>query len=240
MREAPYLAALLGLTLGVFPPHTAAAQQFDANGVIYEAARNRIGLMRYCRNNNALDKATAEKAVKAIEAGLLTLPPENELMRELGDRAEEAGEEGFLDVVRRRDIAGFAQGFRTTRTGLCQEWAEETLRALEPRRPGRRVSIATAEPTRANRTIVPPVPAKAPFRLAEAKGAFPQTTTTAARLGHNPSSPHIVHTAAPLSNKTAERPLPVRGTAACLSSADHRCTLLYSLGEKWRNLFGKP
>src|SRR5687767_11842111 len=100
MRKAPYVAALLGLTLCILPPDTAAAQQSDASGIVYESARNRIGLMRYCRNNTTLDTVIAEKAVKVIEADLRTLPRENALTRELGDRAEEAGEDGFLDVVR--------------------------------------------------------------------------------------------------------------------------------------------
>ena len=205
MRKASYVAALLGLTLCILPPDTAAAQQSDPSGIVYESARNRIGLMRYCRNNTTLDTAIAEKAVKLIEADLRTLPRENELTRELGDRAEEAGEDGFLDVVRRRDIASFARLFRTTPAGLCQEWAAETLRVQEPG--SRAYNIATIEPIRAGRTIapdvthaiaippsavLPPLPAKAPLPVAEAQPASQQQTLTmAAQVGNPPFSQQI-------------------------------------------------
>jgi hypothetical protein len=220
MRKASYIAALLGLTLCSLPPEKAAAQQFDAGGIVYEAARNRIGLMRYCRNYTSLDTAVAEKAVRIIEADLRAFTPENELARELGDRAEEAGEDGFLDVVRRRDIASFAKLFRSTPAGLCQEWAAETLRVQEPGSRGyNNISIATIEPIRAGRTIAPPspditqaiaipqaavlpppVPAKPPFRLVDAQPVSQQqqTVTMAARVGNSPFSPQIQPVATPL------------------------------------------
>jgi hypothetical protein len=226
MRKASYIAAGLGLTLCILASDKAAAQQFDASGIVYEAARNRIGLMRYCRNNTTLDTATAEKAVKVIEADLRAFTPESELAIELGDRAEEAGEDGFLDVVRRRDIASFAQLFRTTPAGLCQEWAAETLRIQQPGSRGYdNISIAIREPLRAGRTIapppvnitpaiaipqaadLPPFPAKPPFRLAEAEPVSQQRTVTmAAQLDNSPYSPQRPVAAAPLGNSPLSSP----------------------------------
>ena len=65
-----------------------------------------------------------------------------------------------MDVARRRDIASFAQLFRTTRASLCQEWAAETLRAREQ------------EPTSYAVSIASPFDARAPgrFEIAVARG----------------------------------------------------------------------
>jgi hypothetical protein len=246
MRKATHVAALFGLTLCILPPDKAAAQQFDASGIVYEAARNRIGLMRYCRNNTTLDTAIAEKAVKIIEADLRAFEPENELARALGDRAEEAGEDGFLDVVRRRDIASFAQLFRTTHASLCQEWAAETLRVGEAKTASY-ASIANTEPIRAGAiaptslnityptaipraAVLPPFPAKAPLR-----STLQRTTAMTARLGNGPSSaPRTLPTAARLGNRVAE-PSP-RQRAAAIHAANRPGLL-----EKWPfKLFKKP
>ena len=60
MVQVPSLAALLGLTLCILPLHNTMAQQFGESDVVYEAARNKIGLIRYCRNIGLLDPAIAE------------------------------------------------------------------------------------------------------------------------------------------------------------------------------------
>lgn len=260
MYKVRCVAALLSLTLCILPLNRTAAQQLDVSIVVYEAGRNKIGLLRYCRNNTSLDAAIAEKAAEVIETNLRTFPLENGHVRELGDRAEEAGEDGFLDAVRGRDIDSFAQRFRTTRAGLCQEWAEATLRAGESPPSSYFVFPATVQPTGAHRTIaspafhtvqssairqaaaLPPVPTKAPFRLTKAKSVSPQLTlAVAVRPGNtSPSSPNVVPKAAPLSTEGVKRPPPVREAAACRTAADGRCPLLYSLGAKWRNLFQKP
>jgi hypothetical protein len=223
------IAALLGLTLCTLPLDKTTAQQSEVNVVIYESARNKIGLMRYCRNNSELDPAVADKAVKALETDVRTFPLENKLAREQGDRAEKAGEDGFLEAGRRRDIASFAQLFRTTRADLCKQWAEETLRVqvtrtAAPPTAAPPVSIA-AEPERASPKIarpplkperpdaapraagLPPLPTKAP---APVKPAEPELTLLQQMMasgsspgGNPPSPPHNWASAPPDSTEVA-------------------------------------
>ncbi len=129
MSQVPSLVVLLGLTLCILSSDQTMAQQFDESGVVYDAARNKIGLMLYCRNNELLGSAIADQAVTAVETGLRKLPSSDTIAREQGDRAQRAGEDGFWDVGRRRDLASVAKLFHTTPADLCQAWAEETLRA---------------------------------------------------------------------------------------------------------------
>jgi hypothetical protein len=205
MCKASHIAALLGLSLSIFPIHRLSAQQSNLNSVVYEAARNKIGLLRYCLNNTTLDSETAEKAVEVIETGLRAFPLD-EQTRELGDRAERAGEDGFLDAVRRKDIASFAQRFGTSSTGLCKQWAEEALPARKAKASGPVVSIATIQPIpsrpRAAPPAVnvshrieapyaaerPPVPAKPVLRPTEAGLALQQSPVSSAA----PAPQHIV------------------------------------------------
>lgn len=225
MCKVLYIAALLGSTLCILSPDKAAAQQSDANDIVYEAARNKIGLMRYCRNNTPLDAAIAEKAVAVIEADLRAYPPADYFATEQGVRAEEAGEDGFLDAGRRRSIISFAQLFRTTRGVLCQEWAEEALRVREPGPRSYPISTAAVGSTRPGGASAPPyvnlaqpiaiprvappppLPAKAPARVTQVD-ASPQAVNTAAQLGPDRSAaPQILPTAAPL-GRNAATPLP--------------------------------
>jgi hypothetical protein len=213
MYQVPSLVVLLGLTLSILPSHKTMAQQVSENGVVYEAARNKIGLIRYCRKNELLDPAIADQASTAVEAGLRKLPPSDTLAREQGDRAQQAGEDGFWDVGRKRDIASVAKLFRTTPADLCQEWAGETLRVQErrgevltiavvgpvqPFRPLPRAELTPVESIQADRrparesavvTVarsapLPPLPEKAPFLPPEAEPpSLQHTLPTAAHLG---------------------------------------------------------
>jgi hypothetical protein len=208
--RVPCIAALLALTLYILPLDKTTAQQSEVSVVIYEAARNKIGLMRYCRHNTPLDPAAADKAIEALEADVRAFPLENKLAREQGDRAEKAGEDGFMEAGRRRDIASFAQLFRTTRADLCKQWAEETLRVQVVRTAAPPVSTATTEPQRASPTIarpvlntappdaapraagLPPLPTKAPLRPPATELTFLQRIMGTGGLGSNPpSSPQI-------------------------------------------------
>jgi hypothetical protein len=138
------LVLMLGLTLCILPSLNAGAQSSE-NGVVYEAARNKIGLIRYCRGNALLDPVMAAQAITAVETVLRELPPSESLPAEQGDRAQQAGEDGFWDVGRRRDIASVAKLFHTTPADLCQEWADETLRSQAPgRRRGGTTNAAVA------------------------------------------------------------------------------------------------
>lgn len=150
---------LLGLTLCILPSHEAMAQKLSESGVVYEAARNKIGLIGYCRKNEQLDAGTADQAVKAVEAGLRKIPANDTFAREQGDLAQKAGEDGFWDTGRRRDMASVAKLFSTVPADLCQEWAVETLRAQARR--GEIKLIAAVAPIRtlpqAEATAVKPV-----------------------------------------------------------------------------------
>lgn len=169
MFQVQSLVVLLGLTLCTLPSHETMAQEFNESGVVYEALRNKIGLIRYCRDNQLLSPAIASQAVAAVGAGLNKLPPGDTVDRERGDRARQAGEEGFWDVGRRRDIASIADLFRTTPAELCQEWADETLRGqarryvevktvtaappIQPIQPLPQAKPAPAEPIQGDRPL---------------------------------------------------------------------------------------
>lgn len=191
MSHVPSLVVLLGLTLSILPFHKTMAQQFSESGVVYEAARNKIGLIRYCGRNELLEPAIADEVVAAVEAGLPKYPPDP-FARERGDRAQQAGEDGFWETGRRRDIASVARLFRTTPADLCQEWADETLRAQRRRREvttaiapiqllpqveSRAAESMQVPPAHATTTVVrvarsappPPLPEKAPSLPTEAE-----------------------------------------------------------------------
>ena len=171
MIQVPSLVVLLGLTLYFFSSYKAIAQQFSDSGVVYESARNKIGLIRYCSRHELLSPEVAEQAVSAVEAGLSKLPWSDTFARELGDRAQQAGEDGFWDAGRKRDIASIARLFRTTPADLCHAWADETLRALAPER---RKQVTTAGATAPSQVLpqAEPTPAepiqvyKRPVRIA--------------------------------------------------------------------------
>jgi hypothetical protein len=215
MFQVPSLVVLLGLAVSILPSHKATAQQVSENGVVYEAARNKIGLIRYCRKNELLDPAIAEQAAAAVETGLRKLPLGDTLAREQGDRAQQAGEDGFWDAGRRRDIASVAKLFRTTPTDLCQEWAGETLRAQERREEVLTIAVVgpvqpfqplpQAEPIRVEplqtegppapatavvTVALPPLPEKAPFLLPE--GELPSLEHTLPTAAHFASTGRAV------------------------------------------------
>ena len=148
MFQVPSFVVLLGLTLCILPSHKTMAQQSNESDVVYEAARNKIGLIRYCRNVGLLDPAIADQAVTAVEAGLRELASSETFASEQGDRAQQAGEDGFWEAGRRRDIAGIATLFRTTPADLCQEWAGETVRAqaLKPYREVKTITMVVPKP----------------------------------------------------------------------------------------------
>jgi hypothetical protein len=145
MFEVRSLVVLLGATFCVLSSQRALAEQSEG-GVVYEAARNKIGLIRHCRNNRLLDPAIADKAIKAVETGLRKHPPVNTTAKVEGDRAQQAGEDGYWEIARRRDIASVARMFRTTPADLCREWADETLRAQAPKRRGEPPTVAVIQP----------------------------------------------------------------------------------------------
>jgi hypothetical protein len=206
MFQVSSLAVLLGLMLYIFPSHGAQAEDISESGVVYEAARNKIGLIRYCRRLELLDPATADQAIKIVENGLHRFPPEDLIAITQGDRAERAGEDGFWDAGRNRDIAGVAKLFRTTQADLCQEWAAETVRSQRRRREIVTIPVAApirqlpkaveqeedkwpslaSEPAGDTAFALPPLPERAPFQPSEAAFAAWQR---AAPPAETPSPP---------------------------------------------------
>jgi hypothetical protein len=156
MFQVLSLVVLLGLTLCMFPLHNTMAQQFSESDVVYEAARNKIGLIRYCRDNQLLKPEVADQVVAAVEAELSKISPDNSFVKEQGDRAQQAGEDGFWEAGRRRYIASVATLFRTTPADLCQEWADETLRAQTLRRRKEVATIDVVTPIQPIEPIQPP------------------------------------------------------------------------------------
>ena len=173
-RVSSLVVVLICLGLMIYIPrsHNATAQQFSESDLAYEAARNKIGLMRYCRNKRMLDPIMAGRAIAALETGLGAPPPVDSALWKQGDRAQQAGEDGLWSSGGNRDLATAAKLlFRTTPEDLCQGWAEETLKG--PQEEGRReTTIAVSAPTQpiepypqAKPTIIEPAPVDRPPAL---------------------------------------------------------------------------
>jgi hypothetical protein len=228
MFRVPSVIVLLALILCILHSNGTKAQQFDENGVVYEAARNKIGLILHCRNNALLDTAIADQAITALQSDLPTLPTSSLRAGENGDQAQQAGEDGFLDAGRKRDVTSVARLFRTSPADLCREWADETLRSQEAK-PGKTAStIALTEPTgsaaRVKQIAVltaptgaaapqqitlsasnPPMPERAPSQAARTRFASLQNTSpTGALLVPPGEKAGAVQTA----DKTAATPSP--------------------------------
>jgi hypothetical protein len=130
-ERACYAALLLGFGLAALAPHPATAQQSRGRDIVYEAARNKIGLIRYCHRQGLLDRQTTDIALRVAESGLD--PSAAPAVITAGDKAEEDGEAGILGPSGKRDITNFAVLFKTTPASLCKEWAAESLRGLKGR-----------------------------------------------------------------------------------------------------------
>ena len=142
--------SLAGSVWAIAQAESWAQEPYDYSGVVYEAARNKIGLMRHCRNSAMLSADIADKVAAAVRSGLLKVAPATPLAKVKGDIAENAGEDGFWEANRRRDIASIAKMFGSTPGELCSEWAQETLRTLHPGRSRDAMPGASAQPTRAS------------------------------------------------------------------------------------------
>ena len=219
MFQVLSLVVLLGLTLCILPSHKTMAQQFSESDVVYEAARNKIGLIRYCRNIGLLDPAIADQVVTAVETGLLALPSSDTSAREQGDRAQQAGEEGFWEAGRRRDIASIANLFRTTPADLCQEWAGETLRAQAPKpyRMVKTITLAVPKP-------IQPLPQAEPAPVEPIQADRPPARATAVVRAARSAPPPPLPEKAPVPPTEADlaslpRTLPTGGRLASTGSA---------------------
>jgi hypothetical protein len=121
----------LGIFVNTLAP-THAQPPGNGRDVVYEAARNKIGLLRYCRQASLLDPETADDAILTAENGLSAFPADAApAARGYGDQAEDEGESGILGPNSKRDILAFARQFNTTPASLCEEWAAESLRSVK-------------------------------------------------------------------------------------------------------------
>jgi hypothetical protein len=162
------IAVLCGLSLGAILSAIASAQQNDPGDAVYQAARNKIGLLRHCRDKGLLEPDASERAAEAVRAGLLRFSPSAAGAERDGDLAEAAGEAGFWEASRKRDLASVAAMLRITPAGLCREWAEETLR-FQKRSP--------IERPQAEQILARPVAPKAPpLPAAAAQSEMPELT----------------------------------------------------------------
>jgi len=215
MFRVPSLFVLLGLMLCVLPSHNTMAQQSSESGVDYEAARNKIGLIRYCRGNQLLDPVIAGQAIAALETGLREPPSNDTFAREQGDRAQQAGEDGFWSAGRGRDIASVAKLlFRTTPADLCQEWAHQILRAQAQGHSSEVAAGAVVAPIQpllqAGPTSVEPIQVERP----------PAGATAVVRAAHSappPPLPEKAPTEAELAS--LQRTLPTSGRLASTGRA---------------------
>ena len=133
MIRRSHLAAMLGLSLCCGHTASSSAQQSDGPDTFYEYARNKIGLLRYCRDHALVGQVTADRAIKAVEIGLRGLPIADGLTKERGDKAEKAGEAGFWEEAnRKQDLASVADLFGTTTAGLCKDMAGQTRTVRQP------------------------------------------------------------------------------------------------------------
>ena len=127
MLRRSYLAATLGLSVCCCCTVSASAQQSDRPEIFYEYARNKVGLLRYCRDRALLGQVTADRAIEAIELGLRRLAVSDGRIKERGDRAEKTGEAGFWEEANgRQDLASVARVFGTSPAGLCKELGGQT------------------------------------------------------------------------------------------------------------------
>ena len=266
LRLQPH-AALLGLTLCILPLNETKAQSFNEGQVVYEAGRNKIGLMRYCRDNKLLDPALADQAITAMENGLRAPPSSNTFDKEQGERAQKAGEAGFWDIGRRRDIASVTKLFRTTPTDLCREWAGDTLRGqeakpdkpitatagVEPVQPAPPAKPTSAEapllPTPAVKraadfNLLPPLPERTPFspgkaRLSSVQRGAPASVPNPAATGSiTPGPMGKVPTAAPRLTPRSRKQAARERTATAAAPASRPDSQPRPLWEKW--LAGRP
>jgi len=169
MLRQVYLAALLGLGFCGICAGSAGAQQSDPPDSFYEYARNKIGILRYCRDQAFLGQVTADRAIKAIESALARYDIGDGPAKERGDSAEKFGERGFWEADGKRDLVSVADDFRTTAATVCKELAGQppVTRQVEPRvatspqaplsavRPTASIIEPAATPTASTDSVVP-------------------------------------------------------------------------------------
>jgi hypothetical protein len=123
---------MLGVSLWCGYAISAGAQQNDRDDFSYTYARNKIGLLHYCRDKGLLGQATVKRAAEAIEIDIGRLAISDGLVKARGDRTEKAGEAGVWEANGQRDLATIADLFGTTIAAICKELAGETRKIQQP------------------------------------------------------------------------------------------------------------
>jgi hypothetical protein len=120
------LSILLGLTFGTTFAGAQQMQQDPGRDVLYEMARNKVGLLRYCKQQDLLDAKVADDAIEGAQGGVsaITAFRETPVSRRDGDLAEKNGEAGLWGASR-SPMEKMAQSFVQTPRELCKQWAEE-------------------------------------------------------------------------------------------------------------------
>jgi hypothetical protein len=120
------LSVVLGLAFGTTLA-AAQAQQDPDRDLAYEMARNKVGLLRYCKQKGFLDAKFADEAIEGAQGGVsvVTAFRETPVSERDGDRAEKNGEAGLWGASR-SPMEKMAQSFVKSPTALCKDWAEES------------------------------------------------------------------------------------------------------------------
>ena len=153
------LAVILGVGVQAGAAVPAGAQEDDRQAVLYQSARNKIGLLRWCRDKGFLGQITAERAIDAIDAGARRIPV-NAALKDRGDNAEEIGTAGFWVANGQRELSSVAELFGTTTEALCRELAGQTRKLQSAAKPAQ-----PAEPAPGGEALALP-PGAAPATVA--------------------------------------------------------------------------
>jgi hypothetical protein len=120
------LPVLLGLAFGATLASAQQAQQDPERDLTYELARNKVGLLRYCKQRGFLDAKVADEAIEGAQGGVtvVTAFRETAVSQRDGDLAEKNGEAGLWGAGR-SPMEQMAESFVLTPRELCRQWAEE-------------------------------------------------------------------------------------------------------------------
>ena len=120
------LSIVLGLAFGATFAGAQQMQQDPARDLHYEMARNKVGLLRYCKQQGLLDAKVADEAIEGANGGVtaITAFRETPVSRRDGDLAEKNGEAGLWGASH-SPMEQMAQSFVRTPREMCKQWAEE-------------------------------------------------------------------------------------------------------------------
>jgi hypothetical protein len=118
------LSILLVLAFGT--TLAGAQQQVPGRDLTYEMARNKVGLLRYCKRKGLLDAKIADEAIEGAQAGVsvATAFQETTISKRDGDLAEKNGEAGLWGASR-SPMEQMAESLIRMPEALCEQWASE-------------------------------------------------------------------------------------------------------------------